>query len=466
MNWHITGLTSVTAANGQYILSLDGAGSGIADLAGNPLTGIVSDSWLKDDVTPTVSIGEVSPDPTNQTLSSATITFSKAVTGLRIDHLTLTRDAQVVDWQSSQSVTTSDGITWTLNNLAGLTSLSGDYTLTLDESGGEIVVFPGNPLLLGDDESWLHDPVAPTVAITPVTPGKSFSPLDSREIVFSEPVSNFDKSDLVLKRHGLVVPLTATQTLTTSDNITWTLNNLSSLTNVPGKYELSLFAVGSGIEDAAANPLLAGSFMAWRLLLPGDLSADNRVGLKDLGRLGRNLGLTSATPEHGDLNGDSTVNRPDLIVLLGHYGSALPPIPSGSGLTQPTENSYTTVGVPILSGDESPLMNESSRVLPIDLVYDSMSAINTVRPHTASIRRIDRIYAANFVTHDDDWFAYLLNFRLQRTKNDESSQLVPESRDLASDPTAFDDAFTEWGTNPLQARCIPSLPRLSKAHRA
>ncbi len=326
MNWHISGLASVTATNGQYVLSLDGNGSGITDLAGNPLTGIVSDTWLKDSVLPTAAIGTIAPDPTKDAVDAITVAFTKPVTGVGLDRFVLLYDATPIDWQAAQSVTTLDGQTWTLNNLSALTALPGSYTLTLDPAG--IEVFPGNELQVGDSEAWLHDPVAPTVVVTPVTPNKSFQPNDTVEFVFSEPVTNFDKADLVLRRRGMVVPLTAAQTLTTSDNLTWTLSNLASLTDVPGKYEVSLLAVGSGITDAAANPLLVGSFTTWRRLLPGDTSGDNRIGLLELGRLQRNLGTTSgAAEEDGDLTADGAVDRSDLVALLGIYNTTLPPKP-------------------------------------------------------------------------------------------------------------------------------------------
>lgn len=339
MNWHVTGLSGVSSANGQYVLTLDATGSGIADFAGNALTGVVTDTWLKDDVAPTVAIGMVAPDPTNQALASATITFSKPITGLGLDNLVLTRDAQLVDWQAAQAVTTTDGVSWTLQNLSTLTSLAGDYQLTLDPGGGDIQVFPGNELLVGDSEAWLYDPDVPTVWMTEVVPNRSFSANDTVEIVFSEPVFNFDVGDLVLRRRGMVVPLTAAQTLSTSDNITWTLSNLSPLTVVPGKYELSLPAVGSGVEDAAANPLLVGTFTTWRRNLPGDTSGDNRIGLLELGRIQRNLGTTSgATQDDGDLTADAAIDRADLVALLPIYNTTLPPKPvatsfNGAGAT-------------------------------------------------------------------------------------------------------------------------------------
>lgn len=336
MNWHITGLSAVTAANGQYVLSLSGAGSSISDFAGNPLVGLVSETWLKDDVTPTVTIEMVTPDPTNQSQDFATITFSKPVTGLKLDDLQLTRDATVVNWDSNQTLTTADGITWVLNNLGTLTSQAGNFQLTLDASSGEIQVFANNVLLVGDSEQWLHDPDEPTVTMSAAIPGKSFTPNDSVEIVFSEPVSNFERGDLVFRHRGLIVSLTNAQTLTTTDNVTWTLGNLAPLTNLPGKYEVSLPAVGSGIEDAVTNALSVGSFATWNRLLPGDTSGDNRIGLLDLGRLQRNLPTASgATQEDGDLTSDQAIDRADLAVLVGIYNTTLPPKPPAASLLAP-----------------------------------------------------------------------------------------------------------------------------------
>ncbi len=336
MNWHVTGLAPLTSANGDYVFSLVAAGSGIQDLAGNALAADASDAWVRDDVHPVVAITPVAPDPANASVDYVEFAFSKPVTGVELANLVLARNAMPIDWTDAQSVTTTDGVTWRVNNLTPLTATNGSYTLTLDPVANVIQAFPGNPLVVGDSEAWLIDVTGPTVTISGVTPNAAFDPTNSVEIVFSEPVSGFDKSELVLTRRGFVVPLTGAQTLTTVDNQTWMLSNLAPLTSVPGKYELSLRAAGSGIQDAATNSLQVGTFETWRVLIPGDLSADNRVGLKDLGRLGRNFGIAMPTPEQGDLNRDLTVNRPDLVTLLGVYGSSLPPNPvldafNGSG---------------------------------------------------------------------------------------------------------------------------------------
>src|SRR5207244_14995 len=57
--------------------------------------------------------------------------------------------------------------------------------------------------------------------------------------------------------------LTGSQTLTSGDNITWTLNNLSGITALDGNYVLTLTAAGSGIADLASNPLGTGAIETW-----------------------------------------------------------------------------------------------------------------------------------------------------------------------------------------------------------
>jgi hypothetical protein len=99
----------------------------------------------------------------------------------------------------------------------------------------------------------------PTVDIVDVTPDPRTSPVDQITITFSEPVNGFTQSDLTLASSGGGNLLTAAQPLTTTDNITWTLGNLASVTATAGSYLLTLLAAGSGITDAAGQALLAGA---------------------------------------------------------------------------------------------------------------------------------------------------------------------------------------------------------------
>src|SRR5205085_10702827 len=54
----------------------------------------------------------------------------------------------------------------------------------------------------------------------------------------------------------------------TTDDVTWTLGNLSSLTETPGTYTLALIAAGSGITDTDGNPLTENVTDTWRMTAP------------------------------------------------------------------------------------------------------------------------------------------------------------------------------------------------------
>ncbi|HET6247927.1 MAG TPA: Calx-beta domain-containing protein [Tepidisphaeraceae bacterium] len=101
--------------------------------------------------------------------------------------------------------------------------------------------------------------VAPTVSLAPVTSPRLGS-LSSEAITFSEPVAGFTTADLSLTRNGGTNLLTSAQTLTTTDQTTFTLNNLASLTSSPGTYKLTL--AQSGITGSGL-PLASGESVTW-----------------------------------------------------------------------------------------------------------------------------------------------------------------------------------------------------------
>ena len=106
------------------------------------------------------------------------------------------------------------------------------------------------------------DVTPPAADVIDVSPDPFNGPLSSMTIVFSEPVSGFDKSDLTFTRNGASIALTATQTLTTSDNITFTLGGLAPLTDASGTYVLT---VTGGLTDDSANPLAAPASDTFKL---------------------------------------------------------------------------------------------------------------------------------------------------------------------------------------------------------
>lgn len=103
---------------------------------------------------------------------------------------------------------------------------------------------------------------APTVTIATVTPNPRTSPVSSINVTFSEAVSGFDVGDLALTRDGQSVALTGAS-ISTSDNVVYTISGLSNLTLLAGAYSLSIAAPG-GIVDGAGIPLAVGDSETWQ----------------------------------------------------------------------------------------------------------------------------------------------------------------------------------------------------------
>ncbi len=108
---------------------------------------------------------------------------------------------------------------------------------------------------------FIIDTTAPTASVGAVSSPRT-SAVSSLTITFSEPVTGFDKADLSLTRNGAAVALSGA-TLTSGDNVTWTLGNLANLTGTPGNYVFTLTAAASGITDVAGNALAGNAGTTW-----------------------------------------------------------------------------------------------------------------------------------------------------------------------------------------------------------
>ena len=104
------------------------------------------------------------------------------------------------------------------------------------------------------------DTTAPNATIAAVSPNPRSTPVSSIAVNFSEQVSGVTLASLSLSRDGGPNLLASgLPTLTTNDNITWTLGNLTGLTAALGNYTLTLTANGSGITDLSGNPLASNA---------------------------------------------------------------------------------------------------------------------------------------------------------------------------------------------------------------
>ena len=80
----------------------------------------------------------MAPDPRTGAVGTITIVFSEPVTGFDLADLALRRNGGANLLTAAQALTTADGRTWTLGNLAGLTAAAGTYVLTLTAAGSGI----------------------------------------------------------------------------------------------------------------------------------------------------------------------------------------------------------------------------------------------------------------------------------------------------------------------------------------
>jgi hypothetical protein len=105
-----------------------------------------------------VFIVDVRPDPRTEPVNEIMIVFSQPVVGFGLGDLKLTRDAgQNLLADAQASLTSDDGIVWTLGNLDAITDAEGRYRLSLDADGSDVRGESG-ALLAGDAvEIWVDN---------------------------------------------------------------------------------------------------------------------------------------------------------------------------------------------------------------------------------------------------------------------------------------------------------------------
>jgi large repetitive protein len=238
-------VTSSLLADNSYSVTAQAT-----DLAGNTSMSSSAFALVIDTVKPTVAMSSGAGNPTAANPIPVTVTFSEPVSGFVVGN-----------------ITTSNG---TAGNFAGS---GANYTFDLtptagggvsaDIAAGVATDTAGNGNTAAVQFTRTYDPSALAATITPISPNPRNTAVPSIQIVFNKAVTGFDLSDLTLKLNNGANLLTGAQTLSSSDNITWTLGNLTGITGAEGTYVLKLTAAGSNIKDSTNTSLNSDASGSW-----------------------------------------------------------------------------------------------------------------------------------------------------------------------------------------------------------
>ena len=304
---------------GQGLVSVDIAAGVATDTAGNPNTVATSVTRTFDSAPPTVLIGSPASNPTSTSPIPFTVTFNEPVSGFTSSDITVGNGAVVGASFLGSGANYSFDVT-----------PAGQGPVSVDIAAGVATDTAGNLNTAAAQLNRTFDTSGPTVSITAVSPDPRNTSVSSIQIVFNKAVTGFDLADLTLKLNGGANLLTGAQTLTSGDNITWTLGNLSGLTGAEGTYVLKLTASGSNIKDAANNPLLSDATETWVM----DTTSPTVTVSVDVGQANPVTGPTASTVINFKVVFSESVTGfiPSGVNLSGTAGATVANL-SGSGTT-------------------------------------------------------------------------------------------------------------------------------------
>ncbi len=105
-----------------------------------------------------VRIGQVVPDPRDHPVDEIKLIFNQAISGLDLGDLSLRRnDGANMLARSGATISSADGVIWTLGNLRGLTEDGGKYTLTLHHELAGITGSAISQLSQSATEIWFNN---------------------------------------------------------------------------------------------------------------------------------------------------------------------------------------------------------------------------------------------------------------------------------------------------------------------
>jgi hypothetical protein len=219
------------------------------------------------------------PNPRNTPVHSVSIDFYHVVSGVDHGDFRLLRNDAVIPLTASQILATTDNQTFTLSNLEALTAAEGEYRLEFIGVGANVV--GGNGKQFGPAVvEWTADMTPPRAFAAPVFPNPRSAPVSNVLFIFNEPVTGNFNQAFQVRRNGVVIGENLPGYWANSIYI---VNQLMSLTSIPGEYEVELInGPNANIRDVAGNQLgTAYSIVSWTM----ETAAPTLVGIATNGQM-------------------------------------------------------------------------------------------------------------------------------------------------------------------------------------
>jgi len=260
--YRINGLAALTGADGNYELTVLGAG--IRDYGDNVGTNIVSEAWAKGAISPVVvTVGPVTPDPRTAAISAVDVAFSRPINAATFTEadLALTRNGSAVPL-GGISITTLSSNAFRISGLDSLTSAEGAYALTV--RAVDVQDTDGNLGLGALTDSWTTDTTRPSIAsIEQIATDPRNIAVQTLDVTFSEPIdaATFDWHDVILTRNGGPNLITSDVGVARLDALRYRINNFNWVVGNEGTYTLTVNA--AAISDLAGNAGLGSASESW-----------------------------------------------------------------------------------------------------------------------------------------------------------------------------------------------------------
>jgi hypothetical protein len=239
--YRISNFNWVVGEPGTYTFTVNG--TGIMDFAGNRGIGSVSESWAMETARPPAPTKlAVSPDrgvsATDGRTSVPTVTLSGSLA------------------ETNLSVTVFDATTQTDLGQAVVNGTNFNKLITVAAGSHHLQVHAADAAANVSSNVFYDlfiDLTAPSAVLSTVSPDPRSTAVDSIDLTFSEPINEatFDRGDFTLTRNGGTNLISSMVSILYLTGNSFRLGGLTSLTGLPGAYELRFNA--AGVEDTAGN---------------------------------------------------------------------------------------------------------------------------------------------------------------------------------------------------------------------